>query len=377
MLRIIADENIPYLKGVLEPFAEIIYLPGTGITRNSVQNADALLVRTRTNCNDLLLHGTRVNFIATATIGFDHIDTHYCEANNIHWENAPGCNSSSVQQYLAIALIHLKQAGKLNVLKPTLGVVGVGHVGTKVASIAESLGFNVLLNDPPRERIEGTNSFIPLQELLSQSDVISLHVPLIKTGEDKTLHLFDKYAFGNMKPGVCLINTSRGDVIEETALTSFINTGNLSALILDVWEKEPLINIQLLNRTFIGTPHIAGYSADGKANATSMVVQALSHHFGLPLTDWFPENIAKPAKPLIEIDGYGKDIEEILAGLLPNTYDIFRDHEFLRASPETFEKQRANYPLRREFSAYSVHGRNLSIESEAVIRQMGFQLSQF
>jgi len=192
MIRIIADENIPFLKGVLEPYAKITYLPGKEITREVAGKADALLVRTRTSCNDILLSGTPVKFIGTATIGFDHIDTDYCNKREIRWINAPGCNSSSVQQYVSAALLRIAGENGFSLKDKTLGIIGVGHVGSKVEKFAKTMGMKILLNDPPRARKEKDTDFTGLERILNESDIITLHVPLNLQGQDKTHHLFDK-----------------------------------------------------------------------------------------------------------------------------------------------------------------------------------------
>jgi len=195
MIRIISDDKIPFLKGVLEPYAEVVYLPGKQIDFNILKDADAMLIRTRTKCDESLLEGTRVKFIGTATIGYDHIDTKYCESRGIKWINSPGCNSSSVQQYIAAALLKTASSFNFNLKDITIGIIGVGNVGAKVEKLAKTLGMNVLLNDPPRSRIEGKTKFVDLQTLLSESDIVTVHVPLSFIGEDKTYHLFDDKIF--------------------------------------------------------------------------------------------------------------------------------------------------------------------------------------
>ncbi len=374
MLRIIADDKIPFLRGVLEPYAKIAYLPGDMITRIAIRDTDALLVRTRTLCDSALLKDSPVKFIATATIGFDHIDTAYCQSQNIHWENAPGCNSSSVQQYIASGLIQLAKFHKTALKGKTIGIVGVGNVGSKVEKIARAFGMKFLLNDPPRERKEGSSHFVTLDELLSVSDIITLHVPLNIAGQDKTLHLFNETTIGKMKPGASLLNTSRGEVIETKALLNALTEGKIASAILDVWEHEPNIDLQLMEKVLIATPHIAGYSADGKAKGTAMIVQALSRQFNLPLTDWFPSGIPLPNKPVIFIDGKGKNSEEILAEAIIHTYDISADHQHLCSSPTTFEQQRGHYPVRREFPVYALHVKRTDASTLQTLKLIGFNV---
>jgi erythronate-4-phosphate dehydrogenase len=374
MLKVIVDDKIPYLEGVLEPYAEVEYIPGRQITNHVIRNADALVIRTRTKCDETLLKSTPVKFIATATIGFDHIDADYCSVNNIIWTNAPGCNSSSVMQYVTAALLKLERDRQMTLKGSTIGVVGVGNVGSKVAEAAGILGMRVLLNDPPRERREGSGRFVPIEEILKESDVITLHVPLNMSGDERTYHLVDDETLGMIKEGSWLINTSRGEVADNPALKRGLQSGRLAGIILDVWENEPDIDRELMRQVFIATPHIAGYSADGKANGTSMSVNALSKFFNLPLTDWYPDNVPAPAEPVIALAGNGNTVEDIIAEAVSHTYRIEDDDRRLRASPSEFERLRGSYPLRREFDSYSLRLAGGSAESVAILERLGFRI---
>jgi erythronate-4-phosphate dehydrogenase len=372
--RLIADDKIPFLKGVLEPYADIIYLPGNLISRESAMNADALLIRTRTKCNAALLEGTAVKFIATATIGYDHIDVEYCRSKQIKWVNVPGCNSASVQQYITAALVTLAFNNEYNLSEKTLGIVGVGNVGSKVQKAGAILGMKVKLNDPPRARTEGKSCFVSLDEILETSDIITIHVPLNITGPDKTLHLFDPELFGKMKDDSWLINTSRGEVVETDALKNALSSGRLSGAVLDVWENEPEIDLELLSQAYISTAHIAGYSIDGKAKGTSQVLQALSLFFGLPLLDFYPTMLPEPSVPEIVIEGAGKSSFQIVHEAVLHTYPIMKDHILLQRSPSTFEQQRGQYPVRREFPSYTVrlnHGKPKAVE---MLLKLGFKI---
>jgi erythronate-4-phosphate dehydrogenase len=373
-LRIIADEKIPFLNGVLEPFAEVKYMPGNSISREAAMHADALLIRTRTKCDASLLDGTPVKFIATATIGFDHIDTGYCRSKNIHWTNAPGCNSSSVQQYIIAALLVIAQKNEFKLVDKTLGVIGVGNVGKKVETAARLLGMNVVLNDPPRARREGTSGFADLEKLLEHSDIISLHVPLNKEGEDKTFHFIDETAFAKIKDGAWLINSSRGEVMESEAVKAALSSGKLGGAILDVWENEPDVDIELLHAAQISTPHIAGYSTDGKANGTAQVVNSLCTYFNLPLSGFYPPQLPEPASLILTIDGRGKPCLQIIQEAVSNSYSIRRDHIRLQLSPDTFEQQRSSYPIRREFPAYTIKLVNCKPEAGEILKSLGFNL---
>ncbi len=375
-VKIVADDKIPYLRGALEQYTEVTYLPGKDITRDSITDADALLIRTRTKCNESLLEGTKVRFIGTATIGYDHIDTRYCKRNNIFWTNAPGCNSSSVQQYIGAALFRIASDSRISLKARTIGIIGVGNVGSKVARLAEILGMKVLLNDPPRARNEGEKGFVNINTVLNESDIITVHVPLIMTGQDRTYHLFDHEAFEKLKTGSWFINSSRGEVAETVSLKSLHRSSGRISAVIDVWENEPEIDRELMSEVFIATPHIAGYSADGKANGTAMAVNSLCRYFDLPLNNWYPGDVPSPEVPEIDIDGAGKSDEEILGEAVLHSYNIRADSERLLSSPSEFEKQRGDYPLRREFTSYSVNLRNCSAVSAGSLEKLGFILPE-
>ena len=376
-MKIVIDNKIPLIKGVLEPYAEVVYLPGSRFTRKDITNADALIIRTRTKCNEALLKDTSVKFIATATIGYDHIDTGWCEASGIEWTNAPGCNSGSVHQYIASVLATLSTHFGFRFEDKTLGIVGVGNVGTKVAQLGELLGMKVLMNDPPRAEKEGLAQFVPLDEVLRMSDIVTLHVPLNRSGFHQTYHLFDKATFEQLPYRTILINSSRGEVVDNMALKNALKYRKIGAAALDVWENEPNIDLELLPLLNIATPHIAGYSVDGKANGIAMCVQALSRFFGLPLTKWRPSEIPDPVQPLcFELDCTGKSLQECLCEAIWQTYPVNDDDGRLRMSPETFEKQRGDYPVRREFSAFTVDVKNEIPEIEERLQTLGFEIKQ-
>jgi erythronate-4-phosphate dehydrogenase len=374
MIRIVADDKIPFLKGALESFADVVYMPGNLIKREVLMNVDALLIRTRTKCTESLLKGTKVRFIGTATIGFDHIDTKFCDNNKITWINAPGCNSSSVQQYITAALLKLSRDHHFNLKEKTIGIVGVGNVGSKVEKIARILGMNVLLNDPPRARNEGGKDFVLLGNVLYESDIVTVHVPLNIVGADKTYHLFNSKSFKKMKKGTWFFNSSRGEVTDTAALKMSLGSGKLGGAVIDVWENEPDIDLELMGKTFIATPHIAGYSTDGKANGTAMVVNSLCSFFNLPLKKWYPENVPVPFISEIAINGNGKTDEEIIREAVMSTYNIEDDDTRLRFSPADFEKQRGDYPLRREFNSFSVKLKGCSATSHKALAVMGFRV---
>jgi erythronate-4-phosphate dehydrogenase len=342
-MKIIADKDIPFLKGVLEPFAEVVYLRGDEIRTEDVRDADAILTRTRTRCGATLLEGSSVRFIGTATIGFDHIDMEWCASHGIKVVTAAGCNKRGVLQWVSAALAWLAVERDCVPSETTLGVVGVGNVGSLVASYAAAWGFRVMRSDPPRERAEGlgvAEGFYPLKELVAECDVVTFHVPLIAGGVDATRHLVGREFLVATKPDAVVLNSSRGPVIEPDALREAVLSGRRE-FIIDTWNGEPALDREVLERVLLGTPHIAGYSAQGKATATSMVVRALAREFSLPLGDWYPEGA--PRSEAREISW------EDMRRKMPSHFDIAAESALLKSTPEKFEQMRDNYNYRTEF----------------------------
>jgi len=343
-MKIIVDDKIPYIREKLALLADdVVYLRGADISAEDVRDADALIVRTRTRCDRQLLEGSKVQFVATATIGFDHIDTNYMTEAGITWTNCPGCNAGSVAQYLECSLLLLQQQKGLVLHDATIGIVGCGHVGSKVKAVAERLGMRVLVCDPPLAQKEAnsqlsiSNSFVPQDVIEHDADIITFHVPLSRDGQYATWHLGNDDFFHRLSRVPYIINTSRGEVVDNVALLQALKEGRVRDAILDVWEGEPNVNLDLLDRVFIGTPHIAGYSADGKVNADNMVIDALCQHFGLS----HPGRILPPSLPVdIAIS------QESISAL--DYYNPLVDSEKLKMAPLTFELLRNNYPIRRE-----------------------------
>lgn len=374
-MKIIVDDKIPYIRGSFEGVAEVIYLPGAKTTPEIVKDADAIVTRTRTICNEKLLSGSSVKFIATATIGYDHIDTDYCEVAGIKWTNAPGCNSKSVEQYIASTLMVLAETRNLQLKDLCIGVVGVGNVGSKVARICEIFGMKVLRNDPPRERAEGSVQFVSIQQVIKEADIITLHVPLNMKGEDATFHLGNELFLNSLKKNPVLINSCRGEVVETNAVKDALKSGRISGFVCDCWENEPDIDLELLGMTELATPHIAGYSKDGKANGTRMSVQAISDFFGLGLNNWQPSGVELPLDPIIEIDGLGLSEQQIISKAILHTYDIRNDDRDLRNNVEKFEQLRGDYPPRREFPAYTIKAKNVDVRTIEKLKQIGFKVT--
>ncbi len=330
-MKIIVDDKIPYIREKLALLAdEVIPMRGTEISAGHVCDADALVVRTRTRCDEQLLGNSSVKLVATATIGFDHIDVEYMKRAGISWTNCPGCNSGSVAQYIECSLLLLAQNEGLCFEQATLGIVGCGHVGSKVKAVAERLGMRVLVCDPLLDR----SDFVSMDVIERESDVITFHVPLTYKGQYATYHLADKDFFCRLQRVPYIINTSRGEVVDGEALLTALNKQLVRDAIIDVWEHEPRISLPLLERVIIGTPHIAGYSADGKVNADNMVIDALCQHFHLS----HPGKISAPLLPA----------DFIYTGDPLQLYNPLEDSEKLKNNPLDFENLRNFYPLRRE-----------------------------
>jgi erythronate-4-phosphate dehydrogenase len=332
-LKVLIEANVPFVKGLLEPYADVIYLPANQINRDTVKDVDAMIVRTRTQCNVDLLSGSRCRFIATATIGTDHIDLDWCKANGITAVNAPGCNAPAVAQYVFASLMRVTA-------KPlsdyTIGIVGVGHVGAIVEDWAHQLGMKVLVCDPPRQRAEGGDKWVSLSEIAALANIITFHTPFTTEGADKTYHLADETFLNSLQqPQPIIINCARGPIVDNKALVNALDSGKVGATIIDCWEGEPQIMPELLERAAIATPHIAGYSREGKIRASQQAIDQLTKYFNLPalkvvetLPKYLPEHVSEAS--------------------IYDTYDPKADTAALKAAPTTFESLRNTYNLRPE-----------------------------
>lgn len=331
-MKIVVDDKIPYIRDAVEAIADqVVYKKGADISADDVRDADALIVRTRTRCDRRLLEGSKVRMVATATIGYDHIDAAYLQEAGISWVSCPGCNAGSVRQYVESALLVLSERLSLPLdSRTTLGIVGCGHVGEKVRSMAQAMGLSVMVSDPPKGMADG----VTMADIAEKADIITFHVPLTTTGEHATWHLADEKWMKSLKRHPVIINTSRGEVVDNDALLDAMNAGLVSQAVIDTWEHEPDINRQLLDRVIIGTPHIAGYSADGKVNADNMVIEAICTFFSLEP----PPLIVPPSLP--------EDF--VYDGTPLSLYNPLKDSERLKLHPDDFELQRGDYPLRRE-----------------------------
>ena len=303
-MRILIDKYIPFLQGVLDNLAQVCYIEPEQFTPEAVRDADALIVRTRTQCNRLLLDGSRVQFIATATIGTDHIDLDYCRMRNIRVVSCPGCNAQAVCDYVEEAL------NEVAARQLSIGIVGVGHVGSLVAKMAERRGMRVVLNDPPRG----------MKGDVTGCDVITFHTPLTRNGTYPTYHLCDGNFLSRCQPDALIINAARGGVVDEKALLD-----STQRFVIDTWEGEPNISSKVLDRALLASFHIAGYSVQGKRNASQTCMDALSQHFNLPKL-----NISS---------------ECITAGDSRKGW-LKRVSDQLKANPAAFEQLRKQYALR-------------------------------
>jgi len=352
-MKIVADANIPFVQECFSSVGDVEVMSGRDMTSPAVADADALLVRSITSVTEQLLGGSSVRFVGTATIGFDHVDLDYLGANHIGFASAPGSNANSAAEYIIAALLDVGRRHSIRLEGKSIGVIGVGNVGGRVAKKCESLGMQVLRNDPPLQRRTGDPNYVPI-EALYDCDFITLHTPLTREGIDKTFHLADGRFFSFVKRGAVFLNASRGAVVDSESLAV---AGRLGPVVLDVWENEPDIDIELLSGVDLASPHIAGYSLDGKIAGLIMIYKALCENFGLEpkldVGDFLPE----PEVPQVDVRAVQADDEAALAQAIESVYSIQRDDEALRRVVEEpseargcfFDALRKNYPVRREF----------------------------
>jgi len=356
MMKIVADANIPFVKECFSSIGDVTVIGGREMTPWNVADADILLVRSITAVGVDLLAGSKVRFVGTATIGFDHIDLDFLDSNNIGFASAPGSNANSAAEYVIAGLLDVGQRYSLDLEDRSIGIIGAGNVGGRVAKKCAAMGMDVYLNDPPLQRQTGDAKYLPLEKLFD-CDFITLHTPLTFEGRDKTYHLADEKFFKSLKGRCVFINASRGGVVDSSALKSAIRSGRLRAVVLDVWENEPDIDIELLKMVDIGTPHIAGYSLDGKIAGMIMIYRAACEYFAVEpkfdMEDFLPE----PAVPELMVNPNVASDQDALLIAVQKIYRIDKDDTRLRRMldkpaekrGEYFDSLRKNYPVRREF----------------------------
>ncbi len=379
-MKIVADENIPLVTEVFGCLGKVQTYAGRSITAAQVKGADALLVRSVTSVNESLLRGSNVKFVGTCTIGTDHIDQAYLQAQGIGFSSSPGCNAYGVVDYVISALVRLSMQQDFDLSTRCVGVVGVGNVGSRLKARLEAMGIRCLCCDPLHDD-QNIPGLVHLDELIAESDIISLHTPLTKNGGHPTFHLFNAENLPKLKPGSIFINTSRGAVVDNRALTTLLSQRKDITAVMDVWEGEPDISLPLLDHVALATPHIAGYSLDGKINGTRMVYQALCRYFGFEET--------------VDVDGLAPAIEKLEAEcdesasileqayqLVLACYDVRRDDLSFRAAmvldnnnrPASFDALRKNYPERRELGVTGVKTDGGNEELNALLKALGFKV---
>jgi erythronate-4-phosphate dehydrogenase len=379
-MKIIADANIPFIKECFSSIGEVTTISGREITPWVVADADVLLVRSITPVGVDLLAGSKVRFVGTATIGFDHIDLGFLESKNIGFASAPGSNANSAAEYVIAGLLDIGQKYAIDLDGKSIGIIGVGNVGGRVAKKCSAMGMDVYLNDPPLQRQAGDVKYLPLKKLYD-CDFITFHTPLTFEGQDKTYHLADENFFKSLNDGCVFINASRGAVVDSDALMSAVKSGRLRAVVLDVWENEPDIDIELLQMIDIGTPHIAGYSLDGKIAGMIMIYKATCEYFNLEqkfdIEDFLPE----PAVSELKINPNISNDQDALLSAVQKIYRIEKDDARLRrvldkpaeGRGKYFDGLRKNYPVRREFQNSSVIVKDMDSKLAKKLVGIGFK----
>lgn len=381
-MRIVADENIPLLDEFFAGFGEIRRLPGRSIDAAAIADADLLLVRSVTQVDRALLDGSAVKFVGTCTIGTDHLDLDYFQQAGITWASAPGCNARGVVDYVLGSLLVLAEQQGVDLAMRTYGVVGAGQVGSRLLKVLRGLGWRVLVCDPPRQAVEG-GDFVSLQQVLTECDVISLHTPLERLGEHPTYHLFDHARLAALKPGSWLINASRGAVVDNQALRELLPQRSDLQVVLDVWEGEPQADVELAALCRIATPHIAGYSLDGKLRGTAQIYQALCQHLGVEPSTELAQLMPAPWLNELTIDA-NADPAWALASICRAVYDPRRDDADFRRSLQgdavtrraAFDGLRKHYPMRREIDGLEVCVKGDAPAVASLVQALGARLNQ-
>ncbi|WP_252109853.1 MULTISPECIES: 4-phosphoerythronate dehydrogenase PdxB [unclassified Halomonas] len=376
-MKLVIDANIPAADTCFGHLGDILRRPGREISAQDVSDADALIVRSVTQVDALLLEKSPVRFVGSCTIGVDHVDLDFLSERGIGFASAPGCNAEAVVDYVLISLLTLSEHGGWSLFERTVGVVGAGNVGGRLVARLQALGVAVLVCDPPRAEREGRAYFVELDELIARCDVLCLHTPLVREGEHATHHLLNAERLAALKPHTVLINAGRGDCVDGQALDERLTArGDLEA-VLDVWESEPGIDAGLLERGALGTPHIAGHSLDGKLRGTFMIQQALTQALKMPDGPSFSSICPKPALRALQFQS-ALPIEDALRLCMRAVYDVRRDGQALkrecrqRGPAAGFDHCRTNYPLRREFATLEVYLSGDAHSLEPALSAAGF-----
>lgn len=382
-MKIVCAETVLLGHEALIHAGKTTVIPDREITRDHLLDADALIVRSKTKVTEELLRGTPVKFVGTATAGTDHIDSAWLESRGIYWCAAPGCNANSVSEYLVAALLVLGQRNEFHLKGKTIGVIGCGNVGSRVVTKCQALGMNVLRNDPPLAAVSSDPDFQPLEEVLAESDIVTLHLPLVKNKPWPTEHLADYCFFEQLNPGTLFINAARGSVCDYDALLDAKASGVVSQMVIDVWSPEPAFRTDVLKMADLASPHIAGHSYEGKINGTIACYNELCNFFEIQKKWNVQDSLPATEVPLVEVDCSGRADEEILHEIIQQVYDIGIDDNLIREAAVSHEIDRArnfdglrkNYRMRREFRNTKVLAQNASEDLLRKLRALGFAIA--
>ncbi|MCX6997722.1 MAG: 4-phosphoerythronate dehydrogenase [Kiritimatiellaeota bacterium] len=381
-MKTVCAASVLFGREAFATLGEVVVMPDRQIDRVAVRDADALIIRSKTDVTRALLEGSRVSFVGTATAGFDHLDTDDLQAAEVAWYAAAGCNANSVAEYIVTALVLLASRYSRPLAGLTLGVIGCGQVGRRVVQQAQRLGLRVLPNDPPLALQTADPVYRPLAEILPQCDIVTLHVPLTSKGPFPTAHMVNCRFLSQLKPGALFINAARGEVMDTASVRLALEKKAVAHAVLDVWENEPVISRELLAAADLGTPHIAGYSFEGLLNGTVQVYREACQFFETAPRWTPPRAVTHPARPVLEFDAAGLTTEEALGRIIPAAYDLAADDRALRAGAPLddagwgrhFDHLRQNYPERCEFAAHTVRVRNAAPALPDLLRGFGFQI---
>ena len=380
-MKIVADKDIPFVQRIFSSIGDVTLADARQITPELVNDTDILIVRTVTNVNDVLLQGSSLKFVASATSGIDHIDTHTLQSKGIGFAHAPGCNARSVAEYILSVLFVLAQQYEFKLTEKSVGLIGCGHVGSQVLDFLQALGVSCIAHDPPLRDSTGNERYRSLDEVMT-ADIISLHVPLVTVGQYPTRHLISSEFLQGLRKDAILINTSRGQVIDETALLNFLGQNKQARVVLDVWADEPQINTALLSKVNIGTAHIAGYSTDGKLRTTQAIYQQTCDYFDIECQAVLPKDQIDAVITDMTLSDVNSDIDAVQLAVLAS-YDVRSDAAILRSLLAIDEAQRTDffseirntYPVRREFNAVNIKLAPASASAQEKLTLLGFNVT--